>query len=278
MMALRAKVVERTSESEGHRVIKVWRALWKKLPPMKYPAPPESDPSLVFANSAPDPRQVVIEYRDVLRLVQCAWREGYFGLAALLAVVWDTMLSPGDARTLKAGQFSRDDHGAIFFVDRAKTGRAAAGTLSKWSEAILKAYLQQRGIQFRDSALMMGGAKVLDSVPMFCSRGAVAGPKGGRPWAPRMYSSDRMGIDYRYVRELVFGEDDERQIQDMRRSGHVEGDAGGATPADASAKMANTISVSNRLRKTYNPVNVVSVRRFDEARVAARKRTKADQK
>jgi hypothetical protein len=42
--------------------------------------------------------------------------------------------------------------------------------------------------------------------------------------------------------------------------------AGGATPADASAKMANTISVSNRLRKTYNPVNVVSVRRFDEAR------------
>ena len=45
--------------------------------------------------------------------------------------------------------------------------------------------------------------------------------------------------------------------------------------------MANTISVSNRLRKTYNPVNVVSVRRFDEARKVGRKqlreRTESDQ-
>jgi hypothetical protein len=30
--------------------------------------------------------------------------------------------------------------------------------------------------------------------------------------------------------------------------------------------MANTVSANNRLRKTYNPVNVASVRRFDEAR------------
>jgi len=41
--------------------------------------------------------------------------------------------------------------------------------------------------------------------------------------------------------------------------------------ADASAKKANTIAASNRLRKTYNPVNIVSVRRFDEARKAGRK-------
>jgi hypothetical protein len=30
--------------------------------------------------------------------------------------------------------------------------------------------------------------------------------------------------------------------------------------------MANTISVSNRLRKTCNPVNIASVRRFCDAR------------
>jgi hypothetical protein len=60
----------------------------------------------------------------------------------------------------------------------------------------------------------------------------------------------------------------------MRRSGYVEGDAGGATPADASAKMANTISVSNRLHKTYNPVNVAAVERFDAARKIGRTKLK----
>ena len=41
--------------------------------------------------------------------------------------------------------------------------------------------------------------------------------------------------------------------------------------------MANTISASNRLRKTYNPVNVVSVRRFDEARKIGRKQLREEQ-
>jgi hypothetical protein len=35
--------------------------------------------------------------------------------------------------------------------------------------------------------------------------------------------------------------------------------------------MASTVSASNRLRKTYNPVNVASVRRFDEARAKGAK-------
>jgi hypothetical protein len=52
----------------------------------------------------------------------------------------------------------------------------------------------------------------------------------------------------------------------MRRAGAVEGDAGGGTVTDQSNKMANTVAANNNLRKTYNPVNVASVRRFDEAR------------
>jgi hypothetical protein len=42
------------------------------------------------------------------------------------------------------------------------------------------------------------------------------------------------------------------------------GRSGGST--DQANKMANTVSASNRLRKTYNPTNVVSARRFDAAR------------
>jgi len=108
LLTLRTKVAKRVSESEAFRVIKVWRALWAKLPGFGYRVSLDSDPSLAFANSAPPPRQEVWPHHDVLRLVQRAWREGYHGLAALLAVAWDTMLSPVDVRTLTIGQRLND--------------------------------------------------------------------------------------------------------------------------------------------------------------------------
>ena len=258
LLALRAKVAARVSFTEAHRVIKVWRVLWKKMAAMGY-CQRDVDPSLIFSNAAPDPRQDVWQHREVLRLVQCAWRFGYKGLAAAMAVAWDTMLSPVDIRGLIAGQRARDAKGAVFFLDRAKTGRAAAGTLSPWSEAILAAYIRSLGIDLHDTA------------PIFRTRGSVPGPKGGRRWLPRPYSTSKLDRDFRVVRTALFGDGEQRQIADMRRSGAVEADAGGASGTDLSNKMANTISASNRLRKTYTPVNVLSVRRVDEARELGRR-------
>src|SRR5258708_40333566 len=88
----------------------------------------DADPSLVFSNTAPDPRQHVWQHREVVSLVQRAWRMGYKGLAAAMAVGWDTMLSPLGIRGLTAGQRGRDAKGAGFFLDRAKNGRGGAGT------------------------------------------------------------------------------------------------------------------------------------------------------
>jgi hypothetical protein len=262
LLALRAKVAERVSESEAFRVIKVWRALWAKLPGFGYKVLLDSDPSLTFGNSAPPPRQEVWPQRAVLRLVQRAWREKYFGLAALLAVAWDTMLSPVDVRSLTIGQRSDDGHCSVFALERAKTGRPAAGTLSRWSEAILDAYLSKLGIELHAAA------------PIFWTRGGLTTVKGGRPWPPRPYTSDRLGIDFRHIRALVFGPHDQRQIQDMRRSGAVEAVRGDAAPAKLSAKMANTIASSNRLHRTYIPVDVAVVRDVDEARALGRERNR----
>jgi hypothetical protein len=263
LLALRAKVAQRVSESEAFRVIKVFRALWAKLTPLGYTVPPESDPSLVFSNSAPDPRQQVWSHHDVARMVQRAWRERYYGLSALLAVAWDTMLSPVDVRTLTIGHRRNDGQGSYFKLERAKTGRAAAGTLSRWSEAILDSYLGKLGLELHDAA------------QIFWTRGGTATAKGGRPWPPRPYMSDRLGIDFRHIRVLVFGPDDDRQIQDMRRSGAVEASRGKAAPIELSAKMANTLSASNRLHKVYNPVDVATVRNVDEARTRARERNRS---
>jgi hypothetical protein len=271
LLALRTKVATRVSATEAHRVIKVWRALWGKLQAFSYCTDEKgsrTDPSLAFGNTAPDPRQDVWGHQEVLQLVERALTRPrpMPGLAALMAVIWDSMLSPGDARTLTPSQRSRDGQGAMFFLDRAKTGRAAAGTLTLWSETILESYLSGLGVD------------LLDNAPIFRTAGSGTGPKGGRRWLPQPYSTSKMDKDFNVIRKEVFGKDEHRQIADMRRSGAVEADAGGASGPDLSNKMANTIGVSNRLRKTYTPVNVVSVRRVDEARETGRKKMADEQK
>jgi hypothetical protein len=260
---LMAKIEARVSPVERHRVIKVWRALWKKMAAMGY-CDKEADPTLTFANTQPQPRQDVWRHHEVLQLVEHAWMRAKpkKGLAALMAVTWDSMLSPGDARTLTPAQMSRDAEGALFFLDRAKTGRAAAGTLTPWSEAILAGYLESLGVE------------LLDHAPIFRTAGSEPGPKGGRRWLPVPYTKDKAEKDFALIRTEVFGKAETRQLADMRRSGAVEADAGGTTDADLANKMANTINASARLRKTYTPVNIVSVRRVDEARQRGRKAIK----
>lgn len=216
---------------------------------------------------------------EVLHLVQVAWRNEYYGLAALMAIAWDSQLSPIDNRSLTLAQARRDPAGVWFALARTKTDKAAAATLTQWSLAILIAYLKRFG------------AELMDNTPLFWTRGGrpvsrdgITGQwggdhGGGRHIVPRPYTKSSLNQDFRAVRELAFGKAEARQLQDMRRSGAVEGDAGGATIEDQSNKMANTVDRNRQLRKTYNPVNVASVRRFDEARViGARKLEETEQR
>jgi len=257
LLELRMRVAQRVSESEAFRVIKVWRALWKKMARLKY-CDLDADPSLVFSNPSPGPRQDVWTDREAKKAVQRAWRLGYRGLAACIAVAWDSQLSPVDARNLTLAQRRHDAVGTYFDLDRAKTGRAAAATLSRWSEAILDAYIASLGFDLHSDS------------PIFRTRHVLPTAKGGRTWLPRPYSKDKLGKDFAVVRENAFGAQEARQLADMRRSGTVEAFAGGADPSAVSSKMANTLAASSRLQKVYNPVHVVTVRQVDEARARGR--------
>jgi hypothetical protein len=88
------------------------------------------------------------------------------------------------------------------------------------------------------------------------------------------YSKDTPGDDFRAVRTMVFGKNDDRQLADIRRSGAVEATVGGAKVVKQAKKMANTISASTRLQKVYNPVDVESVRSGDRSREQARRERK----
>jgi hypothetical protein len=252
------------SISERHRTIKVWRALWKKMAGLRDESnrpfcDAGADPSLTFTNPAPMARQAVWSEGEVVRLIKRAIRDGYVGLAALLAVAWDTQLSPIDVRSLTPRQWRRDGVGALFEVARAKTGRSAFGTLSARTERLVVEYLASLDVDLH-----------LDA-PIFRTRGRPAGTAaGGKPWAPRPYLKNSLVDDFAEIRRRQFGKDEKRQLQDFRRSGTVEAFLGGASEMDVAAKMANTIDKSERLKQVYNPKQVASVRRADDARSSGR--------
>jgi hypothetical protein len=256
------RLIEAKSATERHRFIKVWRALWKRMARQpEYGLREEHDPSRQFANTAPPPRQVLWLYDEVVMLVDHAWATERKGLAALMATTWDTMMSPIDVRTLTRAQMMRDGDGAIYFdMSRTKTGAAGAGTLTPWSQGILETYLAGLNVT------------PMSDMPLFYTPGSAPGPNGGRRYLPQPYSKDLVEQHFADVRAEVFGKAERRQLADMRRSGAIEGDAGGASVEDQSNKMANTVAANKRLRRTYNPVNLVSVHRFDEARQRGRER------
>jgi len=242
----RERIAQEVSQREAHRVIKIWRALWKVAASMRYCAA-GSDPSLGVRNTEPERRQKVWTYEDARLLVRGAWAADYRGLAAIIAVAWDSSLSPVDARKLTLGQRSRDGRGDVFAVARAKTGRAAAATLSRAARRVLDAYLASLGVTLTPDA------------PIFRNR-------SGRP-----YSKDTLGDDFRAVRAIVFGEVEDRTLADFRRSGAVEALRGGASLDLVGQKLANDVGSNPSLGRTYVPVDLAAVRAVDKARRKGRK-------
>ena len=253
---------------EAHRALKIWRALWNNVITTMKRADGEryadgKDPSRGIRRKTPQPRNAFWFEGEAVRLVKRAWRMHKKGLAAALAVAWDTMLSPGDVRGLTLAQLTADGHGSLFSVERAKTGRSAIGTLSRRTLRLLKAYIDSLGVELHRDA------------PIFRTAGAAAGPKGGRRWQPVPYTKDTMAEDFRLVRAALFP-GDSRTLSDFRRSGAIEATAGEVDPAALAGKMANSIDSNRALQATYQPHTATLVRLADRARVAGRDRLRAN--
>jgi hypothetical protein len=66
------EIEAKVSITERHMVIKVWRALWKRMAAMKY-CDMHADPAKAFPNTPPKLRDQVWYRREVFKLVQIAW-------------------------------------------------------------------------------------------------------------------------------------------------------------------------------------------------------------
>lgn len=243
---------------EAGRALKIWRALYNILGGLKL-CVPGADPSQAIRKTGVKGRTETWREGEVVRLVKHAWRSGQRGLACIIAVAWDTGFAPVDARTLTPAQAVTSGTDMAFTSDRAKTGEAALGTLTARSQRLVEAYVQSLDYDLHDDA------------PIFRTKGFKPSGKGGRPRLPVPYTKDSLVDDFADLRRAVFGKGETRRLMDMRRTGAVEANAGGAPVEAIAAKMANSIDQNRRLQQTYMPVNIAAVRAADEARRIGRR-------
>lgn len=227
---------------ESWRALKIWRALWTVAASLKCCRAGE-DPSRAIRRKTPPARQARWTEGEIIRLAKIAIRRQYLGLACVIAVCWDASFSPVDVRKLTFAQMEDRGSRVLFHVGRAKTGRAAIGTLSPRASRLVRAYI---------------GALPGDHLPS----AVIFRNRAGRP-----YSKDTLGDDFRDIR----GDDEARRLADMRRSGALEALAGGASDEQIGAKLANSVATNEALRRTYMPVEEAVVRTVDEARKAGRR-------
>jgi hypothetical protein len=257
LSAWRQAILEDSGLDTAHRSIKIWRRLWKIMSALRY-CDLAKDPSVAIRNHAPPPRHQRFLHNEVLLRVKAAWRRGFKGLACIIAICWDSQLSPGDVRKLRKRHTIYEAERSPRYFDlsidgRAKTGKPVMGTISRPTDRLIEAYLADRNVDLLDEAFL------------FCNRSGVP------------YREDTLADDFRSLMNSEFN-GDKRQLRDLRRSGAMEAAAGGVDSKALADKMGNSINTSDKLQKTYQPVDLVNVRRADEARIAGRKALQAENK
>ena len=140
-------------------------------------------------------------------------------LSCLAAVIAVDVVEPAEPqRCAHAGRLTVGDRWRRSGVFH----RPVGGALNDRALAAVEAYGKFLGVELHNDA------------PIFRNR-------SGTP-----YSSDTLGDDFRDIRHLEFGPEEDRTLADFRRSGTQEAFAGDAKPADVSHAMGN-IATSNML-------------------------------
>lgn len=248
---------------EAGRALKIWRALYTVLIGLRI-APPGDPSKAIRKTGVPGRTQTWHEY-EVVRLVKHAIRTNRVGLACIVAVCWDTQFAPADSRKLTPAEAVSSGADMAFLIGRSKTGVPALGILSRRTRCLVEAYVKSLSFTLHEDA------------PIFRTRGFLPSEKGGRPRNPVPYTKDKLVSDFAEIRLQVFGGGEKRRLMDIRRTGSVEANAGGASVEAMAAKMGNSIDENRKLQKDYMPVNAAAIRTVDEARKKGRKILREEQ-
>src|SRR5262245_5053918 len=198
---------------------------------------------LACDNRAANGRAAPWSEGEAARMFKAAWRGGYHGLAAVIAVAWSTQLSRAMCAPCAQANCVRAHPARFSLSSEQKTSKPVGGALIDRAWAALEAYVAKLGIKPHPEAYLFRN-------------------RSGAP-----YSKGTLGDDFRDVRAVAFP-GDMRQLADFRRSGANEAIAGDATAEQLSHAMGNTL----RQFETYAPVNLASIKAVTRARQLGRRR------
>lgn len=241
-----ADIDGRLSPSERYRTIKCLKALLQDATVrLKLPY---ASPAANLTNPQAKGRSDFWLGAEIPLLIAGAEAFGYAGMAILLRIAWDTLFSPVDVWTACKPQLLRDRTGWYIKRDRTKTQKGAFGYLSEETAAAVWAYIEALPFDLAPDA------------PFIRQRNGNA-----------YRSKDTVGDDFRVVRAHVFP-GDKRQLQDIRRSGNLEADVGGADKETMGEILANGLATSAFLNDTYTPPTVAKARDVALQRLTGRAR------
>jgi integrase len=168
-------------------------------------------------------------------------------MALAIELLWATMMSPVDIRTLSRAMVFENAGGLYVHRPRSKTQVEVYVDLDGDTARRLKAYLN-------------GTPTTLGDAPI------IRGERGGKAFRNRHEFARRFAT----IRKAAFGEDEKRQMRDIRRSANVEADLGGASADDRAAILGNALNTDPKLERTYTPPTLAKARELRKQREAGR--------
>jgi len=195
----------------------------------------------------PKPRNEVWFAHEVATLVRTAQEANYAAMALGIRLSRETLMSPGDVRQITRSMLKQDAEGFYVSTTRGKTGKDVIVAISTELGDDLAAYMSGLGFE------LMPDQPVLRTVR-----------------DKRRYTKVRFTDEFAKIRKLAFGSEETRKMMDLRRSGNVEAELGGASPDDHAEILANTLNKDAGLEAKYTPPTVAKARKLAKQRELGR--------
>lgn len=226
------------------RIVKISRALFNAA--IKYHLIKQS-PCMVLPNTKPKPRTQIWFASEISLMAEKAIEMGYTSTNLAIRLAWETLMSPVDVRVLPVSAVHRTLEGYHIETKRSKTGKEVFAAISDDLARDIDAYIQSLGFD------------LLPDQPILRNRRDKA-----------RYTKPRFNADFAAVRLAAFGPDEKRFMMDIRRSGNVEADLGGANAEDRAEILANALHKDQYLEDTYTPPTVAKARKLAKQRLKGR--------
>ena len=207
----------------------------------------ERSPCLALQNTKPAPRTSYWLSQEVRHLISTAEQNGYVAMALGIRLAWETLMAPVDIRTLTLESLKNDGSGPYVETTRSKTGKPVYAVITKRLESDILAYAEALPVIIKPGTPFLRTTRSL-----------------------AIYKRVRFTDEFAKVRAIAFGSDEKRKMMDIRRSGNLEADLGGASAQDRAEILANALDKDSRLDETYTPLTVAKARRIAKQREQGR--------